>query len=128
MNLVSAFAVAGGAAIGALLRWMLGLALNPLLPNLPLGTLIANLIGGLLMGIILGFADQFQDLPMPIRLAATTGFLGGLTTFSAFSGETAGLILREQWGWTTAIIIAHVVGSLLATLLGVSIIRAILRS
>lgn len=128
MNLVSAIAVACGAAIGALLRWMLGLALNPLLPDMPLGTLAANLIGGLLMGIVLGFADQFHDLPIALRLAITTGFLGGLTTFSAFSGETAGLILREQWGWTTAIIIAHVLGSLLTTLLGVGIIRAFLRS
>lgn len=127
MNLVSALAVACGAAIGALLRWMLGLALNPLLPQLPLGTLAANLIGGFLMGLVLGFADQFHGLPIAVRLAITTGFLGGLTTFSAFSGETAGLILRQQWGWTTAIVITHVLGSLLATLLGVSAIRAFLR-
>lgn len=128
MNLVSALAIACGAAIGALLRWMLGLALNPMLPNLPLGTLAANLIGGLLMGVVLGFADLFHDLPIAVRLAATTGFLGGLTTFSAFSGEATGLILREQWGWTTVIIVAHVLGSLLATLLGISIVRAFMRS
>jgi CrcB protein len=128
MNLVSALAIACGASIGALMRWALGLALNPILPNMPLGTLAANLIGGFIMGLVLGLFDQLQTLPIAWRLAITTGFLGGLTTFSAFSGETATLILRQQWGWTTAIIVAHVAGSVLATLLGIAAIRALLRT
>lgn len=51
MGLLSYVAVTGGAAIGALLRWGLGVTLNPVFPSLPLGTLAANLTGGLLMGI-----------------------------------------------------------------------------
>src|SRR6266550_363253 len=43
-------AVGAGAAIGAWLRWGLGIMLNPVFPTLPLGTLSANLIGGLLLG------------------------------------------------------------------------------
>ena len=128
MNLGSAMAVAGGASIGALTRWTLGLAFDSVLPGIPMGTLIANLVGGFLMGIVIGMLDQFQALPLEWRLAITTGFLGGLTTFSTFTGETLSHILRQQWGWTCAIILLHVVGSILAALLGVALIHAFLRS
>ena len=50
MSWGSMFAVGGGAALGAWLRWGLGIALNPIFPTVPLGTVAANLIGGLLMG------------------------------------------------------------------------------
>ena len=49
MNALSLLAVGGGAALGAWARWGLGIALNPLFPTLPLGTLAANVVGGLLM-------------------------------------------------------------------------------
>jgi len=128
ISLASAAAVAGGAALGGLVRWLLTLALAPMSPPMPLGTLVANLAGGLLIGITIGLLDQFDGLPMALRLALTTGFLGGLTTFSAFAGETVTLMLRGQWGWTTLIIVAHVLGTLLATLLGVGIARLLLRA
>jgi len=127
VNLVSALAVAGGAGIGALARWSLGLALDAAWPAIPLGTLVANIIGGFLMGIVLGMLDQFQTLPMEWRLAITTGFLGGLTTFSAFTGETLNHLLRQQWGWACAIVVVHVVGSLLAAALGIVLVRVVLR-
>ena len=128
MNLVSPLAVAGGAGVGALVRWMLGLALDALLPAIPLGTLIANLVGGFLMGLVIGSLDQFQALPLEWRLAITTGFLGGLTTFSTFSGETVNHLLRQQWGWAGALVFVHVAGSILAALVGVFVIRLILRT
>src|SRR5205807_3992604 len=80
-------AVGGGAAVGAWLRWWLGMLLNPLFPTLPLGTLAANLVGGYLMGIALAVLSHFEALPPEARLLITTGFLGGLTTFSTFSAE-----------------------------------------
>ena len=123
MDLLSIAAVFIGAGLGALLRWGVGLVLNPVFPNLPLGTLAANLGGSLLMGIAIGMFAQFQTMPPPLRLAIATGFLGGLTTFSAFSAETVSLLLRQQYAWTTLIVIAHVLGSLLATLLGIGLVR-----
>ena len=80
-------AVGGGAAAGAWLRWLLGMMLNPVFPTLPLGTLAANLLGGWLMGLALGFLGHYESLPPEMRLFITTGFLGGLTTFSTFSAE-----------------------------------------
>ena len=126
MSLLSVFAVGMGAFLGALLRWGFGLALNPLLPALPLGTLAANLLGGFVIGAAIGVFDQFQSLPPETRLFVTTGFCGGLTTFSTFSAETTTLLLRQQYGWTFAIIGAHLAGSLLMTLAGMACVRLLL--
>ncbi|RPE81674.1 fluoride efflux transporter CrcB [Vulcaniibacterium tengchongense] len=127
MDAFSALAVFAGAGLGALLRWALGLALNPLVPALPLGTLAANVLGGLLMGCALGVFDQFQSLPPAARLAVTTGFLGGLTTFSTFSAESVALLLRGDYRWAGLHLLAHVGASLLAALAGLAATRALLR-
>jgi CrcB protein len=127
MNFISFLSVGLGAFAGAIVRWLLGIALNPILPALPLGTLAANLIGGLIMGIALGLFAHFEALPIAWRLAITTGFLGGLTTFSTFSGETITLFLRQQYSWAAAIIAAHLFGSLLLTLAGIGLTRLVLR-
>jgi len=119
MSLYSIFAVGGGAAIGAWLRWGLGAMLNPIFPTVPLGTLSANLVGGYLMGMALGILSHYESLPPEMRLLMTTGFLGGLTTFSTFSAETVTLIARGQYGWATAIVMFHVIGSLAMTGIGI---------
>jgi len=128
MGLPGILAVGFGAFAGALLRWLFGIALNPLLPTLPLGTLAANLLGGFIIGAALGVFDQFQSLPLELRLLITTGFCGGLTTFSTFSAETVTLLLRQQYAWSAAIILAHVLGSLLMTLAGIGAVRLLLRA
>jgi CrcB protein len=119
MGLVAILAVGGGAAIGAWVRWWLGSALNPLFPTVPLGTLAANLIGGYMMGMAMGLLSHYQSLPPEMRLLITTGFLGGLTTFSTFSGETVTLLLRGEYGWAIAIVMLHVLGSLAMTGIGI---------
>lgn len=128
MGFLSVFAVGIGAFAGALLRWAFGIALNPLLPLLPLGTLAANLLGGFIIGAALGAFGHFQSLPPEWRLFVTTGFCGGLTTFSTFSAETVTLMLRQQYGWTAAIVAAHLFGSLLMTLAGIGLMRVIFSS
>jgi CrcB protein len=128
MNLTSFFAVGFGAFAGAVVRWLLTIALNPLFASVQLGTLAANLAGGLVMGLALGVFDHYETLSLAWRLAIVTGFLGGLTTFSTFSGETVLLFLRHQYAWACAVIVAHVVGSLLLTLAGIGIVRFALRA
>ena len=127
MSFSGFIAVGGGAAVGAWLRWWLGLLLNPIFPTLPLGTLSANLLGGWLMGLALGFLSHYESLPPEIRLLLTTGFLGGLTTFSTFSAETATLISHEQYGWAAIIVPVHVVGSVLMTLIGTAMMGMVLK-
>lgn len=116
-------AVGVGAAFGAWLRWLLGIALNPVFPTVPLGTLAANLVGGYLIGIAVEFFAQHVSLPPELRLLVITGFLGGLTTFSTFSAEAVTLLARTQYGWALAMIAAHLAGSILMTLLGILSVR-----
>ncbi|HTP46606.1 MAG TPA: fluoride efflux transporter CrcB [Casimicrobiaceae bacterium] len=116
-------AVGSGAAVGAWIRWLLGILLNPLFPTLPLGTLSANLAGGLLMGFAMELLGRHAVLPSEVRLLVTTGFLGGLTTFSTFSAEVITLLLRKEYLWGAVAIATHVVGSLVMTLLGIVLIR-----
>jgi CrcB protein len=120
-------AVGGGAAAGAWLRWWLGILLNPVFPTLPMGTLAANLVGGYLMGLAMGVLSQFESLPPEIRLLVTTGFLGGLTTFSTFSAEAATLLSREQLGWAAAHVALHLVGSVVLTFAGIATMKLLLR-
>jgi CrcB protein len=119
--MMSALAVAFGAAAGALARWQVGLWLNPRHASLPLGTLAVNVVGGLLIGmamVLLARPDQAAW-----RLLLVTGFLGGLTTFSAFSAESLHLLQRGDWGWALAHSLLHVVGALGAAALGAWIAR-----
>ena len=123
MTLNAFIAVGLGAAIGAWLRWGMGLWLNPVLPELPLGTLSANLVGGYLIGLAVAFFMQHPGLPPEWRLLVITGFLGGLTTFSTFSAETVTLLARGQYAWSMSIIAAHLGGSLLMTVLGMQTMK-----
>ncbi|MGB2679770.1 MAG: fluoride efflux transporter CrcB [Candidatus Competibacter sp.] len=118
-------AIGSGAAAGAWLRWVLGLWLNPLFPTLPLGTLAANLLGGFLMGMAMQLLLEHAVLPPELRLAITTGFLGGLTTFSTFSAETVTLLLRQEYLWTLALVLIHVIGSVTMTLLGIIVMKSL---
>lgn len=127
MNWLSLFAVLVGGALGSALRWMLGLALNPVLPALPLGTLTVNLAGGFVIGSAIGIFDQFQSLPPELRLFVITGFCGGLTTFSTFSAETVNALLRQQYGWSLAIVATHLLGSLAMTVAGIQAMRLLFR-
>ncbi len=113
-------AVGGGAALGAWVRWGLGLALNASI--LPMGTLVANLGGGLLMGMAMAYfiATPHQN---ELRLFVMTGFLGGLTTFSAFSAEAFNFLHKQEYAWAATHIASHVVGSLLMTAIGFMLVQ-----
>lgn len=112
-------AIALGASLGALGRWGLSLWLNPLAPQLPLGTLAANLVGGYLVGLALAFFTSHASLAPEWRLFAITGFLGGLTTFSTFSAEVVGMLLKGQMAWALATAGLHMLGSFLMTAAGI---------
>ena len=128
MGRTAGVAVFSGAGLGALLRWVRGHFLNPVFPTLPLGTLAANVLGGLLMGLALGAFSQYEAISPTMRLAMTTGFLGGLTTFSTFSAESVTLLLRGEYRWMFVHIMLHVAASLIATLAGMALVRGLLKT
>lgn len=111
-------AIGLGAALGAWSRWLLGLLLNPLFIAMPLGTLAANLIGGYLIGIAVAVFHLNTHFPLAWKLFAITGFLGGLTTFSTFSAEVVERLLAGQPAIAIGLASIHLLGSLLATYLG----------
>lgn len=116
---MSAFvAVGAGAVLGAWLRWGLAAWLNPVLPSLPLGTLAANIGGGYLVGIAVAFFHLNASLSPEWRLAAVTGFLGALTTFSTFSAESVQLLQAARYAAAVAHSAAHLFGAIAATALG----------
>ncbi len=115
----SILAVSIGASLGALLRWWLGMRLNPHFAPIPPGTLAANLIGGYVVGVAVAFFATYTALAPEWRLFIITGFCGGLTTFSTFSAEVVTLLQDGRASWALAAMATHLGGSLLMTLAGI---------
>jgi fluoride exporter len=122
-TLPQALCVMGGAAAGALLRWLAGLWLNPVWTGFPLGTLTVNAVGGLAIGVAAAWFTQRPD-PM-LQLLLVTGLLGGFTTFSAFSMESLTLLQRGAWLTAAAHTLAHVTGALACAAVGWAIGHAV---
>ncbi len=118
IKLMSVIAICIGASLGALARWQLAERLNGKLSMIPMGTLAANWVGAYLIGLAVAYFSDTPKLSEEWRLLIITGFLGGLTTFSAFSAEVVGLLQQGKWLWAGVEISAHVVGSIMFTLLG----------
>lgn len=116
-------AVGLGAAIGAWLRWCLGMWLNNIHQHIPLGTLVANLGGGFIIGMATSFFFWHNNLSPEWRLFIITGFLGGLTTFSTFSAETVLMLQRGEYVWASIQILLHVAGSILMCIAGFAAYR-----
>ena len=114
--------VAAGGALGAVARYGVG----RLLPasGWPWPTLTANVAGGLLMGLLAGWlAFRAGAQGETVRLFAAVGLLGGFTTFSAFSLETALMIEKRQFALASGYVAASVVLSIAALFLGLMIAR-----
>ncbi|MEM6626926.1 MAG: fluoride efflux transporter CrcB [Pseudomonadota bacterium] len=90
--------VAAGGALGAMARYGVSMAaLRTLGPGWPHGTFAANIVGSLLMGLLAGWFAFRGEGAQDWRLFLGTGVLGGFTTFSAFSLETALMVERKAY-------------------------------
>lgn len=122
----STFLVMAGGALGAASRYHLGRAAGTYFGySFPFGTLMANIAGGLVMGLLAGWLTRIGDPSEPWRLFLAVGFLGGFTTFSAFSLETFNMIERGQIGLAAGYTLISVFGSVFALFVGIFLIRQI---
>ncbi len=121
------FLVALGGAVGSVARYALGgQTLRWFGPGWPYGTFAANLIGGCLIGLLAGYlahrggADQER-----LRLLLQVGVLGGFTTFSAYSLETALMLERKAYGAAAGYAVGSVVLAVLAVFAGLILARRV---
>ncbi|AJJ12322.1 protein CrcB [Yersinia rohdei] len=111
------FAVFIGGGMGSVARWLLSIKLNPLSSNIPIGTLIVNLTGAFIIGLTLALFTRITHIDPVWKLLITTGFCGGLTTFSTFSVEVVYLIQDGKLAWAAGTVLINLAGSLAMTML-----------
>lgn len=116
-----------GGAFGAMARHGVGLfAMRNLGVGFPYGTIIVNIAGSFLMGLLIAWLSRrIGGSSNELRLFLATGFLGGFTTFSAFSLDTITLYERGDFGQAAIYVTISVVVSILALLAGLWLVRAV---
>ncbi len=115
--LSSLLAVFIGGGLGSVLRWAISMKMNPLNVHIPLGTLAVNLLGGFIIGLAIAIFTRMTHLDPTWKLLITTGFCGGLTTFSTFSLEMVYLLQDGRFAWALTNMLLNLAGSLVMTLL-----------
>jgi len=114
-----------GAGIGGALRHGVNVGAARLFGlGFPVGTLIVNVVGSFLMGLAAGYFALRPGIDQHARLFLTTGILGGFTTFSAFSLDSALLFERHAYGLAAAYIAGSVAASIVALFLGLALFRS----
>lgn len=107
-----------GGAIGAMLRYGVGVTVGSLANGFPAATLVVNIVGSLAMGLLIGLlARTTPQLQNEIRLFVAIGVLGGFTTFSSFSLDAITLLERGD----LALAAAYIGGSVLLSLAGLTL-------
>src|SRR5437764_13469944 len=113
-----------GAGIGGALRHGVNVSAARLLGyGFPFGTLIVNVAGSFLMGVAAGYFAFRPGMGQHMRLFLTTGLLGGFTTFSAFSLDTALLVERNAYGLAAGYAVGSVAASVSALFFGLAVFR-----
>ena len=119
-------AVFVGAGLGGMLRHGVNRAsLAYLGPAFPYGTLFVNIAGGMLMGVLAELFLVKGGGSQEFRLFLITGFLGGFTTFSAFSLDAAQMWQRSDYAALASYIVASVLLSIAALFIGMAAVRAL---
>lgn len=116
-----------GAGLGGLLRHVMNTAITTSMgAGFPYGILAINVLGSTAMGLLAGWLAFRGEAPAELRLFLATGLLGGFTTFSAFSLDTALLIERGETGLAAIYVAASVALSVIGLFAGLWAMRAVL--
>ncbi len=125
MSYQTILAVGSGGFLGAVLRLYLNSLVSQKLPHtLPFGTLSVNLIGSFIIGVLIAFFT-YTSLNVHLKSFLTTGFLGGLTTFSTFAMESFLLLSGGQIFYAFLNITLNTFGSISMAALGYYLLKLI---
>jgi len=114
-------------AFGAWFRWIIGYFCHYIFPGFPYGALVVNLLGGFLMGCSIAYFQSLSYINDELKTIINIGFLGGLTTFSAFTADLFHLFDKDQQVTAIFLMLGHVFGSLSLAFLGWHIFNLILK-
>src|SRR3978361_437291 len=113
-----------GGGLGSSLRHTINMASSRLLGTaFPYHTFIINISGSIVMGLIAGYLAFKGEAAQPWRLFLMTGILGGYTTFSAFSLDSALLYERGDLGLAAVYVLGSVVLSIAGLFAGLALVR-----
>lgn len=116
--------VCGAGALGCGARYLISIWMQERFGGkFPYGTLLVNILGAFLIALVMELSIRIADFPPNLRLALTTGLLGGLTTYSSFNYETTQLAMSGATGRALANVAITVVACLGAGLLGLALAR-----
>ena len=114
-------------AFGAWIRWLIGYLCHYLYPGIPFGTLAVNLLGGFLIGCSIAYFQSLSYINEELKIIINIGFLGGLTTFSAFTADLFHLFGKDQQVMAIFLMLGNVFGSLTLAFLGWHLFNLILK-
>ena len=125
--MINYLAVFIGGGVGSVARLFVSSQMTKHLGSgFPWGTLAVNLIGAVLIALIIEFGALKFQMSEQVKYLLVTGFLGGFTTFSAFSLETASMWMRGDWAMAILYALVSVIGTVGFVLLTTHIIRNVL--
>ena len=114
-----------GGAVGAILRWWVGVLMSHLLAPVFLGTLVVNLAGSFLVGVLLIWFQGKLPIDDVLRTGIVVGLLGGFTTYSAFSMEAVNMMMAGFYGRASAYVVVTVAVCLVGAWAGVMLGRSV---
>ncbi|CNC00347.1 camphor resistance protein CrcB [Yersinia frederiksenii] len=114
-----------GGGVGSVARWLVSMKLNSQPSHIPVGTLIVNVVGAFIIGLALALFTRMTHIDPVWKLLITTGFCGGLTTFSTFSVEVVYLIQDGKLAWAAGTVLLNLAGSLAMTMLAFILVNSL---
>ncbi len=112
--------------VGIFSRYGINIFFRETAGGLPVATFLINLLGSFLIGVVYVLGIERAAISDDLRMALMVGLLGGFTTFSAYSLETAVLIKNNQNALALSYVLASTVCGVVLTFIGIFLTRRLI--